>query len=319
MKPQKWITCLITTVLCCFGISRTISAEEFLPGGSAEQVAIEAYETWMQFAQPDLNTPAVDEDGCLNYALAKMAVRYNLPVDGVNAFDDSYTYYTTFTESLLSATTSKMQYIAETYHDYLTREDSIWLSGDIQQRMKQAYAVCAENGDSTAWCYVLQMKTASGSDHYVLVDHVDLENERLYLLDSGSRYTHYLGDEKTIEKGYFITAVHPFQIQSVPGDCNNDKQLTEEDVILLLEQTKQNAQSLRTGDADHNGIVNASDAVYIAKIAWYQTQQSVSCDIQMENYEIRIATPNTMLQEQQPPVIPGGWNSQIFQNQLTED
>lgn len=87
----------LTAAVLFPGCSTPTTAEEFASGGSAAQPAIAAYESWMQFASPDTHTPAIDTDGCLNYALAKMSVRYHLPVSGVDLLSDSYTYYTAFT------------------------------------------------------------------------------------------------------------------------------------------------------------------------------------------------------------------------------
>ncbi|MFR2935479.1 MAG: hypothetical protein ACLTLH_09325, partial [Ruminococcus sp.] len=144
-------------------------------GGCAEVPAAQAYASWMQFAEPDENTPAIDRDGCLNYALAKLAVRYNLPVPGADNLSDSYTFYTAFVQEVLQSGMPKMERVAEVYSDYLQREESVWLSGTAEERAEQAYAVCAAAGNDRAYSYVLEMKTGSGSDHYVLTDRVDLE------------------------------------------------------------------------------------------------------------------------------------------------
>ena len=216
----------LTAAVLFPGCSTPTTAEEFASGGSAAQPAIAAYESWMQFASPDTHTPAIDTDGCLNYALAKMSVRYHLPVSGVDLLSDSYTYYTAFTNQILFGSGTKMDQVADAYSAYLTREETVWLSGSTEERMEQAYTICAENSSNAGWCCILQMTTASGSDHYVLADYADTTQKRLYLLDSGSWYVEYLGDAKTLEKGYFVTAVHPFQIQKMAGDLNGDFQLT---------------------------------------------------------------------------------------------
>ena len=98
----------------------------------------------MQFASPDTHTPAIDTDGCLNYALAKMSVRYHLPVSGVDLLSDSYTYYTAFTNQILSGSGTKMDQVADAYSAYLTRRNCLAVSG-LEERMEQAYTVCAEN------------------------------------------------------------------------------------------------------------------------------------------------------------------------------
>lgn len=152
----------LTAAVLFPGCSTPTTAEEFASGGSAAQPAIAAYESWMQFASPDTHTPAIDTDGCLNYALAKMSVRYHLPVSGVDLLSDSYTYYTAFTNQLLSGSGTKMDQVADAYSAYLTREETVWLSGSTEERMEQAYTVCAENSSNAGWCCILQMTTASG-------------------------------------------------------------------------------------------------------------------------------------------------------------
>lgn len=278
-------------------------------GGCAEVPAAQAYAFWMQFAEPDENTPAIDRDGCLNYALAKLAVRYNLPVPGADSLSDSYTFYTAFVQEVLLSGMPKMERVAEVYSDYLQREESIWLSGTAEERAEQAYAVCAAAGNDRAYSYVLEMKTGSGSDHYVLTDRVDLEQHRLYLLDSGSRYVSYLGDSKTQEKGYTVTAVHPFHIQTVPGDCNGDFQLTASDAVQLLEGGQ--TANLLQADANHDGTADAKDAVYAARVAFYTQRQ------QVQYTSVPPAADAEETAKKQPPVQePGGWNSAIFENQL---
>ena len=145
-------------------------AESFERGNTADLPAAEAYASWTQFAVPDTQTPAIDQDGCLNYALAKMAVRYNLPVDGVDGLTDSYTYYTTFVHQLLSPELVKTDHIAEVYSEFLVLTEFDDFSGTISERIQQAYTYCAQTGSGNDWGYILQMTTASGSDHYVLVD-----------------------------------------------------------------------------------------------------------------------------------------------------
>ena len=84
--------CLVRTALPCHAALEK--------GGLADRPAIETYAEWMQFANPSDWTPAIDQDGCLNYALAKLAVRYNLPVASYSVFTDSYTFYTTFVQTV---------------------------------------------------------------------------------------------------------------------------------------------------------------------------------------------------------------------------
>ena len=131
----------------------------------------------------------------------------------------------------------------------------------------------------------------------------------LYLLDSGSRYVSYLGDIKTQEKGYTVTAVHPFHIQTVPGDCNGDFQLTASDAVQLLEGGQ--TANLLQADANHDSTVDAKDAVYTARVAFYTQRPGV---------QYTSAFPAADAEEtakKQPPVQePGGWNSAIFENQL---
>ncbi|MFR3811519.1 MAG: hypothetical protein ACLTXT_03270 [Ruminococcus callidus] len=77
------------------------------------------------------------------------------------------------------------------------------------------------------------MTTASGSDHYVLVDYIDTEQKRLYLLDSGSWYVEYLGDAKTMEKGYCITQSTRFIFSKCRG-YRRRLSLTQCDIDNLL-------------------------------------------------------------------------------------
>lgn len=298
----------LTAAVLFPGCSTPTTAEEFASGGSAAQPAIAAYESWMQFASPDTHTPAIDTDGCLNYALAKMSVRYHLPVSGVNLLSDSYTYYTAFTNQILSGSGTKMDQVADAYSAYLTREETVWLSGSMEERMEQAYTVCAENGSNAGWCCILQMTTASGSDHYVLADYADTAQKRLYLLDSGSWYVEYLGDAKTLEKGYFVTAVHPFQIQKMAGDLNGDFQLTSADVELLMQNRI--ADSL-VADANFDGTVDSADAVYLAHAVQYTHDFQMQCAMQTN---VPVATATRELVTKQPVSSP--WNGQIFQKQL---
>ncbi len=307
MKQHGLIWCA-AVLLCSSMFSIPAGAEAFAPGGSADRTAAEAYASWMQFSTPDTDTPAIDTDGCLNYALAKMSARYNLPVEGVDLLSDSYSYYTTFVQQIFSGSGKKMDQLAETYGAFLTREESVWLSGSIAERTKQAYAVCAETGTDRSWCYVLQMTTASGSDHYVLVDDVDTEQEQLWLLDSGSRYVRYLGDAMSLEKGYAVTAVHPFRIWQMPGDTDGDFRLTQADAACLL----RGEASGIAGDADHNGVSNAADAVFLAQVIRHTENTAVQYAMQTEIPAV--ATAVTAYAETADPSA--RWNGKIFQRQL---
>ncbi len=317
MKKQR-INWLITALTTLFVLSaETTSAEEYIPGGTADLPAAEAYETWMQFETPDTHTPAIDEDGCLNYSLAKLSVRYNLPVENADLFTDSYTYYVTFSENVLTADMPKMQRVASTYSDYLTLEETTYLYGDTTERMEQAYEICSKTENSREWSYILKMTTASGSDHYVMVDYVDTEQRRLYLLDSGSWYIDYLGDKKTMEKGYYITEIHPYHIQAMPGDLDSDFQLTAADISLFLGNADK--LSVTKGDANHDGVVNAADIVYIARALLLKTGQCASCVIQSEGEPLPIATTTTEVKKPAAEeLFPAAseWNSQIFQKQI---
>ena len=126
-------------------------AESFERGNTADLPAAEAYASWTQFAVPDTQTPAIDQDGCLNYALAKMAVRYNLPLDGVDGLTDSYTYYTTFVHQLLSPELVKTDHIAEVYSEFLVLTEFDDFSGTISERIQQAYTYCAQTGSGNDW------------------------------------------------------------------------------------------------------------------------------------------------------------------------
>ncbi len=315
---KKWKSSLFAIVITAFylGRSNLIFAEEFTPGGTANCPAIAAYETWMQFETPDTNTPAIDEDGCLNYSLAKMAVRYNLPVQNASILSDSYTFYTAFSEMLSQQAVPKMQCVATRYADYLTLENAVTLSGNAESRMTQAYSFCAENGVGRDWSYILKMTTASGSDHYAMVDYVDLENQRLYLLDSGSWYIDFLGDAKTMEKGYYITTVYPFHISNVSGDMDGDMRLTAEDIRLLLAQ---NQIPILRGDVNHDGVVDTVDVVFLAHTLQYQIKVPVQYAMASNGITLEVATKTTQLQSVDPPELffaSTSWNEQIFQKQL---
>lgn len=290
MKRRRLI-CTFTVVwmICARILGTDIGyAETFLPGVTAELPAGEAYETWMQFPVPDTHTPAIDEDGCLNYALAKMTVRYNLPVPETDLFTDSYTYYVLFCQEILSPYMTKMQSVANIYADYLIMEEAFYPSGDMEERMQQTYAFCQKNGSDRSWSYILKMTTASGSDHYVLTDYFDAETQRIYLLDSGSWYIDYLGDEKTVEKGYYITSVIPYHVTTMPGDMNGDFQLTSEDSVSLLE--RMDKLSLKIGDANHDGVVSTADAVYVAKAALRTSEQAAQVAIRTDDMPLPVAT-----------------------------
>ena len=308
---RKAISFLIMcTIATAFFTNSSVSAaaEEFVPGGSAALPAVSSYESWRQFETPDTNTPAIDTDGCLNYTLAKLSARYNLPVPGVSLLSDSYDYYTAFSEKVLSGGATKMDSLANQYQAYLTRQESVWLSGNLEERIAQAYAVCAETGTERSQSYILQMTTASGSDHYVLVDYIDTEQKRLYLLDSGSWYVEYLGDAKTMEKGYCITAVHPFHIFKMPGDTDGDFLLTQCDIDNLLHGAYEDTLS---GDANHSGTADLSDAVYLAHLIQSVGHLSVQHALETEIPPIATATTSA-------DALPTFWNSQIFQRQLAK-
>lgn len=154
---RKAISFLIMcTIATAFFTNSSVSAaaEEFVPGGSAALPAVSSYESWMQFETPDTNTPAIDTDGCLNYTLAKLSARYNLPVPGVSLLSDSYDYYTAFSEKVLSGGATKMDSLANQYQAYLTRQESVWLSGNLEERIAQAYAVCAETGTELSLIHI---------------------------------------------------------------------------------------------------------------------------------------------------------------------
>lgn len=304
---KQRIICLITviTMMCTLTV-HTVSAEEYVPGGTADIPAAEAYETWMQFEEPDTHTPAIDVDGCLNYSLAKLSVRYNLPVTGTDLFTDSYTYYVTFSENILTEGMPKMQRVADTYSEYLSLEEPVYLSGDMAQRMEQAYSICSEYENSRQWSYILKMTTSTGSDHYVMADYADTEERRLYLLDSGSWYINYLGDDKTLEKGYYITTIYPYHIKAMPGDVDGDFRLTTKDAGLLL--ANMDKLSVTIGDANHDGIVDATDSVYIARAILSESGQTVRYAIQSDGTPLPVATATTQMKKPsaedffQPPV-----------------
>lgn len=289
-------------------------AESFERGNTADLPAAEAYASWTQFAVPDTQTPAIDQDGCLNYALAKMAVRYNLPVDGVDGLTDSYTYYTTFVHQLLSPELVKTDHIAEVYSEFLVLTEFDDFSGTISERIQQAYTYCAQTGSGNDWGYILQMTTASGSDHYVLVDTVDTTEQRLYLLDSGSLYTSYLGDTETTTRGYCLQRIYAYHFQKVLGDLDDDFRLTQKDALLLWKNRE--ATPCSVGDANHDGMLNLADVVYLAQYVAYFTGAQTKLPFFIDAVpEEAIAVPES--QEFFAAFSSfSQWNGKIFQKQI---
>lgn len=289
-------------------------AESFERGNIADFPAAEAYASWTQFAVPDTQTPAIDQDGCLNYALAKMAVRYNLPLDGVDGLTDSYTYYTTFVHQLLSPELVKTDHIAEVYSEFLVLTEFDDFSGTISERIQQAYTYCAQTGSGNDWGYILQMTTASGSDHYVLVDTVDTTEQRLYLLDSGSLYASYLGNAETTTRGYCLQRIYAYHFQKVLGDLDGDFRLTQKDALLLWENRETIPCS--AGDANHDGMLNLADVIYLAQYAAYVTGAQTKLSFSIEAVpEETIAVPES--QEFFAAFSSfSRWNGKIFQKQI---
>ena len=118
----------------------------------------------------------------------------------------------------------------------------------------------------------------------------------------------YLGDAKTLEKGYFVTAVHPFQIQKMAGDLDGDFQLTSADVELLMQNRI--ADSL-VADANFDGTMDSADAVYLAHVVQYTHDFQMQCAMQTN---VPVATATREPATKQPVSSP--WNGQIFQKQL---
>ena len=143
---------------------------------------------------------------------------------------------------------------------------------------------------------------------YVLADYADTTQKRLYLLDSGSWYVEYLGDAKTLEKGYFVTAVHPFQIQKMAGDLDGDFQLTSADVELLMQNRVADPPA---ADANFDGTVDSADAVYLAHVVQYTHDFQIQCAMQTN---VPVATAAREPATKQP--VSSQWNGQIFQKQL---
>ncbi|MBQ8515305.1 MAG: hypothetical protein IJ496_07895 [Ruminococcus sp.] len=265
---MKNLFAILSAVVLTSTLSLSVSA--FAPGGAADTPAIESFSTWTQFASPDTQTPAIDETGCLDYSLAKIAVRYNLPLDGADVFDTSYTYYTEFVEEAIHPAYTKAVYFSEHFAPLVRFEEQVPINADTaSQSWEQAYEYCHSLQGDIPRAFVLEMHTASGSSHFVAVESLDPVQERLYLYDSGDRFSEYLGDSVSQSRGYHVESIYTIKILTVPGDADGDAQITLSDAVLLgmllMHDTKYDLRY----DANQDGLLTAEDTDYITRYAQY--------------------------------------------------
>lgn len=250
--------------------SLTLSVSAFTPGGAADSLAIESFSTWTQFANPDTQTPAIDETGCLDYSLAKIAVRYNLPLDNADVFDTSYTYYTEFVEEAIHPAYTKAVYFSEHFAPLVRFEEHVPINAStVAESWEQAYEYCHSLQGSTPRAFVLEMSTASGSSHFVTVESVDSVQKRLYLYDSGDRFSEYLGDSVSQSRGYHVESIYTIDILTVPGDADGDAQITLSDAVLLGMLLVHDTEYDLRYDANQDGCLTAEDTDYITRYAQY--------------------------------------------------
>ena len=265
--------CLVRTALPCHAALEK--------GGLADRPAIETYAEWMQFANPSDWTPAIDQDGCLNYALAKLAVRYNLPVASYSVFTDSYTFYTTFVQTVLTGAPTKEESFSAYFSDFVTLVGSVPISGTAEESIQAAYQYCSATDITPQHAYILRLVTGSGSDHYVLVDQVQTQQQVLSILDSGSQWIHQLGDAASQEKGYRVVQIYTFSFSQVPGDWNGDFQITYADAeacmqALTTASTKPE-DAIARKDAVGDGTITLADVRYLAKFAEASGTEADAC------------------------------------------
>ncbi len=273
---MKILIMFLTAVIATYGMHVSASAE-YVPGGAAEIPAIDAFSTWTQFSSPDTQTPAIDETGCLDYALANLAVRYNLPLKNADVFDNSYDYYTRFVNEAIHPAYTKAVYFSDYFAPFVRFVEYAAVPSDSpQESWHAAYRYCTaiQAASKAPYAFVLEMTTASGSHHYVTVESIDNMQERLYLYDSGDRFSVYLGDAVSESRGYFVQGVYTMQITQIPGDADGDFCLTMTDAALLGTHLIQNGSYDLSMDANQDGILDAEDAVYIAKYAHHMQAQS---------------------------------------------
>lgn len=265
--------CLVRTALPCHAALEK--------GGLADRPAIETYAEWMQFANPSDWTPAIDQDGCLNYALAKLAVRYNLPVASYSVFTDSYTFYTTFVQTVLTGAPTKEESFSAYFSDFVTLVGSVPISGTAEESIQAAYQYCSATDITPQHAYILQLVTGSGSDHYVLVDQVQTQQQVLSILDSGSQWIHQLGDAASQEKGYRVVQIYTFSFSRVPGDWNGDFQITYADAEACMQAlttaSTEPEDAIARKDADGDGAITLADVRYLAKFAEASGTEADAC------------------------------------------
>ena len=254
------------------------AAASYEPGGAAQTPAIDSFSTWTQFANPDTQTPAIDEIGCLDYALAKIAVRYNLPLQHADVFETSYQYYTTFVAEAIHPSYTKAIYFSEHFSSSVQFIEQIPIYADTaDESWQKSYEYCARNQNDQPFVFILEMSTASGSSHFVAVNTVNQQEKRLSIYDSGDRFSEYLGDSVSASRGYHVQTIYTMQILCMPGDIDGNYQITWTDSILLNMLLMHHADYTLQYDANHDGILNHSDVDYIEKYARHiQSNQTSS-------------------------------------------
>ena len=234
------------------------------------------------------------------------------PIEGR---DEKITVYTTRPDTLYGATFMVLapeHKLAKSLATDETREEVEKYIFDSSMRSNVDRMQAKEKTGVFTGSYAINplngAKTPIWLSDYVLADYADTTQNRLYLLDSGSWYVEYLGDAKTLEKGYFVTAVHPFQIQKMAGDLDGDFQLTSADVELLMQNR---VEDPLIADANFDGTVDSADAVYLAHVVQYTHDFQMQCAMQTN---VPVATATREPATKQPVSSP--WNGQIFQKQL---
>ena len=97
-------------------------------------------------------------------------------------------------------------------------------------------------------------------------------------------------------------------IFKMPGDTDGDFLLTQCDIDNLLHGAYEDTLS---GDANHSGTADLSDAVYLAHLIQSVGHLSVQHALETEIPPIATATTSA-------DALPTFWNSQIFQRQLAK-
>ena len=271
---MKFLAIILTAaVYVC--ISPFSASAAFEQGGAALVPAIDAFSTLTQFSSPDTQTPAIDETGCLDYSLAKIAVRYNLPLEDADVFDSSYDYYTEFVENAVHPAYTKAIYFSEYFAPYVRFIEHIPITADSAgESWQEAYAYCRQMQQDIQAAFVLELSTSSGSSHFVSVDTVNETEKRLYLYDSGDRFSEYLGDSVSESRGYHVESIYTIELLAMPGDVDGDFQITWTDSFFLGLMCGFGIEDLSVCDANHDGVLDEADITYIEAFARHMQVQS---------------------------------------------